>query len=266
MKVAAEELAEYIVCPEAWRLRRSNAVELKLNERSIQGITAKVDWLDGVKQSTVLVKYQKIIFFALLALTSIVFIIEFARPAGRSWINLAKTTGYSVPEELVYLLLMFGTIITLWRILIHRRDLLVQKTGMTGEIEKTKNLYSEKLELSSSPDSIVLDGGTKIPVDVYPMAKKVRDRHITRLIGHLIILKDLEGEAPPHGTLLMGEDKREVKISLNSKREEDFFKDFAELKNSILTDKVIPSPDYYKCRNCDFFNVCKFAILPREKN
>lgn len=273
MRISAEELAEYTVCPEAWRLRRSlrkgvKGLDLELNERSLQGISAKGDWLAGVKESSVISKYQRIIFLTMLALTTVVFIIEARHPGGKSWMNLTKTTGYSVPEELVYLLLMFGVIVTFWRILIYKRDSLIKKTGMTGDGEKSTDFFSKKIGLTSNPDSVTLENGRRIPVDVYPLAKKVRDRHITRLIGHLVILKDLDSQSPQtsaYGILLMGAEKRVVKISLNLRREEEFFMKLAELKSSIQSESVIPSPDYYKCRNCDFYKVCKFATLPREK-
>lgn len=176
-----------------------------------------------------------------------------------------------VPSEIILLLLVLGLLIFMWDLFDRRSKLLRKSTGLAdtddvisvqgGGTLPASNFFSEELALSSKPDALIRDGEFLIPVDIHPMTNKVHDRHIVSLFVHLKLIEKIHGRRPPHGILLMGKDKRHIRIT-NSPEKELWLDAILAEMHSIAEHNIpaVPAPKLYKCKNCDVRNICSHNL------
>ncbi len=276
--ITAAEVANYVVCPEAWRLKLTlkGAAERQETERTEQSREARKAWVEQQDLSSKLRKYAKIAYLLLFALVITVFLWEHKR--GGNIRGGPKSLGTSepilaageIPSEILYLLLVLGLIIFMWD-LFDRRSKSIQKDSGLGEKAETisvrgssqlpeKDYESKSLGLRSKPQAVVREEAHLVPVDIYPLAKKVHDRHVVPLFIHMRLMEEVDGERPPYGLLLMGEEQRRVKI-INSEDKQRWVETLIDEMHSILDGvPAVPTPSKYKCMRCDVRGICKFSL------
>ena len=77
MKIfTAEEVANYVVCPEAWRLKYVELASKRRSSTSSDGTKVRREWVEQQDLSSQLRKYAKIVYMLLVCLVIIVFLLE----------------------------------------------------------------------------------------------------------------------------------------------------------------------------------------------
>lgn len=78
--LSADEIATYVVCPEAWRLKRKDEGRTReATERSVRSRELRKEWIERQELSSKLRRYAKVAFLLLLALSIVVFALEHRR-------------------------------------------------------------------------------------------------------------------------------------------------------------------------------------------
>ncbi len=299
--ISAEQVANYVVCPEAWRLKFVSGQKSSTpTERPQAGRKIRKDWVEKQELSRTLSGYAKIVYLLIVLVVIVVFLMDIKRTAGgnsnflrtkttspqvkqsqtsvpvlpeeesllnESWTKVIRESEKSIPPEIAYLLLIVGVLIVLWDFF-ERHSLKIRRdSGLAkgAEVISAKDSalqpsivrVSEALGLSSKPDAVIKEDGVLIPVDIEPMGKKIRDRHVVATLVHLRVLEDLEGTRPPYGVLLMGTKKRLVRIK-NTDEKQLWLDSLLEEMHSIREGvPAIPTPVFAKCRNCDVGEICE---------
>lgn len=169
-----------------------------------------------------------------------------------------------IPTELLALMLLLGVIVMFWDIL-DRRSKQIRKTSGLGEkseilaLQGSASLPSKEYSsetLSSRPHGLLREDRAIIPVDVYPMSKKVRDRHVAQMLVHLRLIEEIEKVHPPYGVLVMGKEARSVRIKNTPEKQRWLDTILDEMRSIASGVPAIPSPTFYKCRSCDVREIC----------
>lgn len=87
------DLASYIVCPEAWRLRRvedRNDLERVVNPAAA---SFRQTWADEQNLSSILKKYAQIIFFLLVLIMLVVVYLDTIRVTTRNGVTPSEKNG-----------------------------------------------------------------------------------------------------------------------------------------------------------------------------
>ena len=177
-----------------------------------------------------------------------------------------------IPYEILVLLLLLGVLIFVWD-LFDRRSLSIKKSGGIGAKSElvemrgsaylpSNELASAKLGLSSRPHGIIREDGQIIPVDVNPLSKKIKDRHVVQMLVHLRLIEELEGQKPPYGILVMGPEARSVRIRNADDKQAWLSTLISEMHSIIGGVPAVPAPAFYKCKSCDVRDVCKHSAYP----
>ncbi|MBP9837233.1 MAG: Dna2/Cas4 domain-containing protein [Proteobacteria bacterium] len=270
--LTASDLANYVVCPEQWRLKFFKFGGIKETDRLTEGKAKRQEWIDKGSLSKKLGYYARIILILLFILTIVVFIYDHRRNEFISHIITKQNTYISIneiPEEIVALILMLGALIFIWDLFERRKNKLSKEIGITTNINNlslkeqnskdSSELISESLYLRSKPDAIIKENNITIPVDIHPMTNKVRDRHVVQLLLHLKIINELTNKTPEYGVLIMGKDKREVKIKNTPEKQTWISSLIDEMRSIIDGVPSIPTPAFYKCKSCDVKDICSYS-------
>ena len=172
-----------------------------------------------------------------------------------------------VPTEIALLILILGAIIFLWDLFDRQSSSMRTDSGLDKESQiisirgssylPGKHYVSKQLGLSSKPDAIVIENSFIIPVDIKPLSNKVKDRHVIAMLTHLKLIEEIEGKRPPYGILIMGKNKRKVKIQ-NTKEKQIWLQSLIDEMQSIIDGvPAVPTPSLQKCRFCNVNKQCK---------
>lgn len=194
---------------------------------------------------------------------------------GLELIAVVERNPKDIPVEILLLLLLLGLIIFMWD-LFDRRSVSFRKTSglddkselislRGGEFLPGKDLYSATLGLSSKPDALIKEDGFVIPVDIKPLSNKVRDRHIVAMMINLLLIEESAGVRPPYGILLLGKDKRRVKIKNSEEKQRWVAALLDEMRSIAGGVPAIPAPAPYKCRHCDVRDGCEHSLAKEEQ-
>ncbi len=77
--ITAEEVSNYVVCPEAWRLKDLGKGQKQYSERKEKGLQLRKEWTEKQILSSKFRSYAKIIYFMLLLVAITVFLLEHKR-------------------------------------------------------------------------------------------------------------------------------------------------------------------------------------------
>ncbi len=256
MRISAEQLSTYVVCPEAWRLKYLENKTEKIDE---EGAEVKKQWLKNQELSSQLRKYAKLIYFLLLTLTIVVFLLDHKK------FTLIKNNG-QIPFEIASLLLILGLLIFMWDFFDRR----VRKINLTQgfseqvkviNIKGSKQVKSDLLhneELESRPDALIIENKKTIPVNINPTTLKLRDRHKIRMYLHFKLMQ-IKNETPPYGIIIIGENKTQHKIKNEPSKQiwlDSIISEIESIKTGIPT---MATPSKGKCSNCDVSSHCSFS-------
>ena len=274
--LTATEVANYAVCPEAWRLKRTTRVGYKkASVREEEGWQLRSKWIESHDLSFTLRRYAKIAYLLTLGLGILVFLWDRQRS-----VTVDLPSGQAVlPNipfgEIVMLLLLLGALIFIWD-LFDRHGARAQKA--TGLDDKSQTIAvkgsshvpaasytSATLGLSGVPDAVIREGGFVIPVIKKPLSKKIRDRHVLELMVHLALIEENEDKRPPYGFIVIGQENRRVKIN-NSEDKQRWMVSLVDEMHSILEGiPAVPAPAPYKCKSCDVRTACSFSAYKPGK-
>jgi hypothetical protein len=79
--ITSEQVSDYVVCPESWRLKFVDGDKYSRSIRNEEGIIKRKEWVEQHDLLTSLRKYAKIVYLLLVLLTIIVFLLEYRRSA-----------------------------------------------------------------------------------------------------------------------------------------------------------------------------------------
>ncbi len=129
-----------------------------------------------------------------------------------------------------------------------------------------KSYASAELGLRGKPDAVIREKNQIIPVDIHPLANKIRDRHVVQMLAHLRLMEENEGVRPEHGILLMGKNQRKVLLK-NTPEKQRWLETLIDEMHSIMDGiPAVPSPTPQKCRACDVRGICEFSLAkPPER-
>ena len=265
-EISAEEISNYVVCPEAWRLKyltgSKNAEDKKIGSaRTAEANILRKDWFQAEDLYGSLKRYAKIAYLLLVSLSILVFIIDFKK---------TSTQFSGSLNEILLLLLVLGLIIFIWDLFDRRSKTLRNKSGLsqasevislrTSSMLPSGELVSRRLSLRGKPDAVIREEGHTIPVEIRPLSNKVRDRHVVSMLTHLRIIEDAEGKRPPYGLLILGKDKRPVKIKYAEDKQvwlESLIDEMRAIHDGV---PAMPAPAEFKCRQCDVRDVCRHRV------
>lgn len=265
-----EQLADYAVCPEAWRLKYVVGNEHSRSS-NLESNSIKREWTAGAELRQELRKYAKIIFALLATITGGILLLDSFgfTPRITKHIKGSGISSSTVPTEIALLLLVVGLLIFVWDLFDRRATRIQETSGMSKNSEllsakgssilPAKALRSRKQQLYSKPFALVKEDKHVIPVDVYPTSNKVQDRHVLPLLLHLFILEEDKKVRPPYGILLMGKKRRRVQIA-NSDEKQRWLRSIVDEMRSIQDGvPAIASPSPRKCQNCDVEKFCEHS-------
>ena len=281
--ITAEQVANYVVCPEAWRLKyfekaasRIGALGDKSGEeaavRTSEGQQRRKDWIAQQDHSATLRSYAKLVYLLLLALVVIVFLLDPQRFVSSKNLRpdqsalIAQTSIKAVPTEISLLILILGVLIFTWDLFERRRSKIQKQAGLEDKTEMislkgssylpAKEYFSARLALLSRPDCLLKEDGFTIPVDIRPMSSKVRDRHVVSLLLHMHLIKEIDELEPPYGILLIGKNHRRVQIKNTAEKQRWLDALIAEIRSIQEGVPAVPAPSRFKCKNCDVRQIC----------
>ena len=286
IRITGAELANYVVCPEAWRLQRELRLPVEVSERQKEARQKRAEWEEQRGVMLQLRRYAKVAYVSLFLLAIIVFLLEHQRlsqsgtPLSTSGSQSASSRNSgvaAVPDELALLMVVLGTIIFLWDLFERRGASLRKDLGLkaksepvniSGSSERSEetDLVSEGQKLSSRPNALLREDGFLIPVDIHPTTDKVRDRHVVPLLLHLAILEEREGKASPYGVLIMGKDQRRTQIKFTPEKQRWLWSLIEEMRSIANGVPAVPSPAPFKCRNCRVKKQCKHSMDGSDKS
>lgn len=263
--ISSNDLAAYVVCPEAWRLKLTNKkYDHKPSPQQSVAKEIRKEWQEEQELSSSLSLYARITYFLLTAIVALVFILEHYRSSFLE--KLHFKTDIHIPDEILLLLIFLGLVIFMWDFF-QRKSKKIKKEGglspestvksIKGSKEKpVDNYFSNKLGLSAKPDAVVKEMGLSIPVIVKPTTNKIRDRHVIELLNSLVLLEEKEKKPIPYGLLLMGKDKRRVEIEFNEEKRKWHSMLVAEMRSILDGVPAVPKPSFNKCKRCDVAKIC----------
>jgi CRISPR/Cas system-associated exonuclease Cas4 (RecB family) len=279
--ITAAELANYVVCPEAWRLKYLGLGERRGNERTTESREIRAEWARKQDLSSRLSAYAKIAYILLVLLAVVVFVLEHNRAEYVGAIlshyhdadggaDKVKAARSNVPTEILSLILVLGLIIFMWDFFERRSRTLRKSSGLGEKAEAIavkgssdlppKQYFSKTLGLKSKPDALAKEGNTIIPIDIHPLTNKIRDRHVVQLLVHLRLIEEIEGVRPEYGVLLMGKAQRQVHVK-NSPEKQRWLETLIDEMRSIMDGvPAVPSPAPFKCKTCDVRSVCVHSV------
>ena len=269
--ITAEQLSNYVVCPEAWRLKYVEKKVETRNERGEKGAELKREWVEKQDLSHQLRSYAKVAYLLLLTLTVIAFLLDQRRLLEKfTSKKIIKLVDGSVPTEIIALLLILGLLIFMWDLFDRHSKKINLAQGLSEKSEilsvkgseylESREFYSEKLGLISKPDALIKEKKILIPVDINTLTNNLRDRHIIRMIAHLRLIEEVEGVRPSYGLIILGKDKVQHRIENVDDKQvwlESILGEMNSIKDGI---PAMASPARAKCGNCDVRDFCKFKI------
>jgi CRISPR-associated protein Cas4 len=132
-----------------------------------------------------------------------------------------------------------------------------------SETLPSREYVSIKQGLAGKPDALISENGCVIPVEMKPLAKKLRDRYAAQLLVYMRLIEEFEGVRPTHGYLMLGPSHRRVKVENSFQRQQWIEGLIQEMRAIIDGTPAKPSPHEVKCAKCDVRHRCEFAAAPR---
>jgi len=268
--ISDNDIANYVVCPQAWRIKASSGSSDRLEtSRGKQSKQIRQEWFKANELTSSLKHYGKTIYLLLVFLVVVIFLWHDTGISLFRWQIAQKETSLGVPTEIVLIMLLVGAIIVVWDMVDRHTQRLQKSSGIAkgnkvvasrgGAAPEAAVLRSEQLRLQSKPDALMQEDNFLIPVDRLPLSKKIRDRHVAKLITHLRIIEETQARPSPYGLLIVGQDARSSRVLYTP--EKKLWLDELVRQMRAITEgemEAVASPSKFKCKNCDVHSLCKF--------
>lgn len=268
--IAAGEVGAYTVCPESWKLKWIDRERGEAPASSQQqGVALHRAWGQLFEESLLFSRWIRILATLLCAAT-LVFLLIRRRDA-----SLGRMFDLSSQGTVFELLLVALAAIFVIRILLGEERGRTEATGLAPTKETLsvdgsvtlpgREYVSQTQGLAGKPDALIRENGLLVPIEMKPLAKKLRDRYVAQLLVYMRLVEEFEGVKPPYGYLLLGQNKRRVKV-LNSIEKQDWVDRLLdEMRNILNGAPPVPAPHENKCARCDVKHRCSGAkIAPPE--
>lgn len=266
------ELSSYIVCPESWRLKslEEQTKKSKLNERSKKSQEIKSRWWRERELFLQMKKQARVIFALLLLLFVVVVFIDSQGMSiypKRQGIISNNITKREIPNEIMLLLTFLGISIFIWDLLERKSSLIAKSFGLNKkenfvELKDSNgknDISSNLIRLHGSYDTLIEEKKLIVPAKTHPLIKKIRDRHVIEIIALTMLLEEKIKNKVPYGILIIGEEKRKVKINSTEEKRNWVISIIKEMDSIQNGTPAIALPSKFKCKNCDVLNHCKYA-------
>jgi CRISPR/Cas system-associated exonuclease Cas4 (RecB family) len=270
------EIATYVVCPEAWRLKHLKQKETPRFTQTAQARESKQlreEWTKKQDLSVILKKYSSRLYLLLFALAGAAFLLDQKRIFD-PLVSSENKTIQDIPFDIGVLLLILGTLIFVWDFIDRKFRQTIKGTGIPGKatiitLEGSAHLpvreyQSTDLGIMGKPNALIKENKEKIPVEIYPTSQNVQDRHIVRMVALLKLVEENEGQKPSHGILLLGKDSRKIIVKNTPERQRWLESILDEMRTILDGIPAIPSPSRYKCKFCDVNQICQHSAYKRN--
>lgn len=270
--VSTAELANYVVCPEAWRLKSLEAATFQRTPTTESTREFRRSWVKKQNISTELKSYARSTFWLLVLVVIVVFLLEQQRLLDPEMLpSFFSATRIGVPAELLMLLTIVGVVILVWDIIDRHLGRLRKSSGLESKSEiigmkdsqqlPAEEYYAEELGLFGKADALVREAGKLIPLCMHPSARKIQDRHAIAIFAHMRLIEETQGIRPPYGILVLGQDSRRVRVQNSDDKQRWLETLIAEMQSIMDGVPAVPTPQYQKCKNCDVEQLCKFSAV-----
>ncbi|MDD2943327.1 MAG: Dna2/Cas4 domain-containing protein [bacterium] len=288
-RISDNDLANYVVCPYSWWLKREpGQTAWKAHPDDKNKSNSRSSWRSSQQTLSNLQLYSRVVYILLIMLAAAVFLWE-PRAFIREHINnntqtqngATETTtlddndsiisqSVSVPAEIISLVIILGGAILLWDQLDRKKKSLSQDSGIKANTKfvavhggtdlPESYMHDQVRGLSGKPDAIIREDGQTIPINLLPTTKKIQDRHIIRLLLHLKLIESTYQTNSPYGILLVGKEKRSVKI-VNTEERKAWLAELINEMDEIISGKTEAKalPTKFKCLHCDVRDRCPHA-------
>ncbi len=261
--IAAGEVGVFSVCPQSWKLKsvdRERPVERKKDAELGKYLHER--WSSVFEESLLLNKWIR--YLAVLVCTaSAVFLLVRPRSA-----PLGELLEFSLRNHALQLALLVLTTFLLIRTFGREANRRREDTGFTASdktvsIEGSSTLPAREYVsfsqgLAGKPDALLSEGGIVVPIEMKPLAKKLRDRYVAQLLVYMRLVEEFEGQRPPHGYLFLGAKYRRIKIE-NSGSKQRWIQNMIDEMRAVLDGApATAAPHPTKCAKCDVRHRCTF--------
>ena len=289
--ISAGEFGIYTVCPYAWKLKsvlKKNHTNLK-NETIKEGMELHKEWSKKAEDIHVLVIKKMltlglllfVIIFSLIFFEDKLFPEEnvvkyFKEKNSGSYveilINDIKNSIYQIRDlDIDVFLLVVLTSITLFIIYLASRYIkarfyasgIKEKSKLLSidgsKILPVKDYISYMQGISGKPDAVIKENSYFIPVEIKPLANKLKDRYVYQLLVYMRLIAEFKKKDVPYGYLILGPKAKRVKIHNLPERQKTLTRFLTDM-NEILEEKkeALASPTKPKCEKCDVSKYCQY--------
>ncbi len=259
--IAAGEVGVFSVCPQSWKLKSVDQERPLEKKRDAElGKHLHERWSSIFEESLILSKWIR--YLAVLTCTALaVFLL--VQPTKAPVRDLLEPSLRNHALQLSLLLLTALLVIQTFGRAANRRreDTGFVPTDKTLSIEGSSTLpareyISKKQGLAGKPDALVSEDGVVVPIEMKPLAKKLRDRYIAQLLVYMRLVEEFEGHRPPYGYLFLGPKYRRIKVE-NSESKQLWVQRMIDDMRAILDGAPAkPAPHPMKCAKCDVRHRC----------
>jgi CRISPR-associated protein Cas4 len=269
--LAAGEVGAYTVCAQSWKLRWLDRDDSAVEERkSSLGVQLHREWSRLFEESQVLANWIRYLS-VLLCVAGVVFMIGNSgqgpldsifyismRSHGLQWIVLTAAA--------LLVIRSFGKAAST-----RRRATGFSVSEKTISIEGSETLPSReyisiKQGLAGRPDALTSENGYIIPIEMKPLAKKLRDRYAAQLLVYMRLIEEFEGIRPTHGYLMLGPSHRRVRVENSFQKQQWLEGLIQEMRGIIDGTPAKATPHEVKCAKCNVRHRCNFAAAPRAQS
>ena len=263
--IAAGEVGAYTVCPESWKLKwidREKGVTAPASQQD--GVALHRAWSQLFEESLLFSRWIRIIATLLCAATLVFLLIR------RKDASLARMFDLSSQGTVFELLLIGLAAIVVIKILLGEERGRTEATGLAATKETIsvdgsvtlpgREYISAKQGLAGKPDALIREDGHLVPIEMKPLAKKLRDRYVAQLLVYMRLVEEFEGVKPPYGYLLLGPNKRRVKVVNSDDRQAWIDSLLQEMRGILQGTPAKPAPHANKCARCDVRHRCSVYI------
>lgn len=260
---AAGDVGVYSVCPQSWKLKvLDQADDVPSTDAAVRGQRLHKIWSVLLEESLLLSRWIRYLV-TMLCLVMAVFM--FVNQGEHGWQKITQLSWRNPVFQLAALVVALGVLIRSFRKAETKR--LTESGFAQGErpisvegstILPGREYVSTQQRLAGKPDALLLENGVVIPVEMKPLAKKLRDRYVAQLLVYMRLVEEFEGARPPHGYLFLGPRYRRIKIENSAAKQRWVDQMLSEMHSVVQGASAGATPHPAKCARCDVRHRCRF--------
>jgi CRISPR/Cas system-associated exonuclease Cas4 (RecB family) len=266
--ISASDISTYLFCPQCWLFGLTLATTMQpTNQEKKRSQIAKQkrkQWFADQETYYKLNRYMRLLYFVFFFIFLILLLLD---SYFKGLVGFNFNQKLLSESDLIMILLASWAIIFIWDIFNRKSKKINQDSGLntTPDIVSikgsnkipVKTFYSKKLNLTGAPDALISEKNRLIPIEIKSKALKVQDRHIMSMTAYLRLIEENTGKKPPYGILILGNNKRNIRILNTPERQEELTNLLQEMSLVLAGVKdVLAAPTHYKCKNCIYSVTC----------